>query len=180
MKKGNELAIQVHFTEETFGIYEKVQKELERNQVFQAATNVEEAYEAIKEKLSNVTLDSFLALYEKFTDFLQEGVNHVFGNLQKERELTDEELDFVSAGGIFSWIKRNWKKVLVCAVAVTVGAAIGAVTAGVGVGVLGAIGAATGLTTTASTAAVGTAMVAGAAAGAYAGAESFSKNVSWS
>lgn len=178
MTTANEFQMQVHFTDDTYGVYETVQKDLASNEAFQKATTMEEAYEAVKEKLSNVTFESFKSFYERFTDYLKGCVDNIFGDLQKERELTDGELDFVSAGGVFSWIKRNWKRVLVCALAVTVGAAVCAVTGGLAVGVIGAAGSLVGLPAATAGFVAGT-MATGVATGAGLGYKSFKDKVGW-
>lgn len=145
MTAANGLTLQINFTEETFGIYEKVRKDLEGNAAFQAATSVKEAYEAIKEKLpEHMTLDSFLVLYEDLKNYLKDGAKRIADSICQEKELSDEELDSVAGGwkwldNVASWLDKNWTKVVVATASVALGAAICALTAGAGSAIVGCI-----------------------------------------
>jgi len=92
---------------------------------------------------------------------LKANLENQFNSLMSERELTDEELEIVDGGGFFSWIKRNWKKVVVGAALAVVGVAC--VVSGVGLVAAGAAAAAAAAGPAAALVAASSASVAGIA-----------------
>ncbi len=148
---------------------DKIQEKFDADkitEIVEGAANPKEAFESIHAFYPEIEVSKL----EEQMNFVQDQLEAAFKAQDKHEtvELTENELELVSGGGFFSWIKDNWKKVVVGAAVVVVAAAATAVTLGVAGAACGAVGAVIFGTETLAAGAV-SGLCAGAAVGAAAG-----------
>ena len=99
-------------------------------ELVEAASTPKEAMEALNTFYPELEVEAL----QKQCDFVMEQVEAAMKGQENAEpmELTEEELDMVSGGGIGDWFKKNWKKVAIGA-AIVVGAAL--ICTGVGAGI---------------------------------------------
>ncbi len=99
-------------------------------EIVEAASTPKEAMEALHAFYPELEVEAL----QKQCDFVMEQVEAAMKGQENAEpmELTEEELDMVSGGGIGDWFKKNWKKVAIGA-AIVVGAAL--ICTGVGAGI---------------------------------------------
>ena len=99
-------------------------------ELVEAASTPKEAMEALNAFYPELEVEAL----QKQCDFVMEQVEAAMKGQENAEpmELTEEELDMVSGGGIGDWFKKNWKKVAIGA-AIVVGAAL--ICTGVGAGI---------------------------------------------
>ena len=99
-------------------------------EIVEAASTPKEAMEALNAFYPELEVEAL----QKQCDFVMEQVEAAMKGQENAEpmELTEEELDMVSGGGIGDWFKKNWKKVAIGA-AIVVGAAL--ICTGVGAGI---------------------------------------------
>ena len=102
-------------------------------EIVEAASTPKEALEALHAFYPELEVEKM----QEQMDFVQSQFDAAMKGQRQENaepmELTEEELDMVSGGGIGDWFKKNWKKVAVGA-AIVVGAALIATGVGAVVG----------------------------------------------
>ena len=102
-------------------------------ELVEAASTPKEAMEALHAFYPELEVEAL----QKQCDFVMGQVEAAMKGQENAEpmELTEEELDMVSGGGIGDWFKKNWKKVAIGA-AIVVGAALICTGVGAGIGAI--------------------------------------------
>ncbi len=100
------------------------------SQIVEGAANAGEAFEKLHEAYPEFEVKDL----QKQMDFIQGQFEAAYKAQKTDEavELTEEELDHVSGGGLWDWCKSNWKTIAIGA-AIVVGAAL--ICSGVGAGI---------------------------------------------
>ena len=159
----NSLSIAVNFKDDKkrqafTDAMEMLQRDADAMAAFEQATNLKEAYEALK-KYCQLSFDE----YEKLCNAYMEQLKESAAKLVEDRELNEDELDMVAGGWSWSSFWKGVATVALCAAIVVAGAATcGAVAAGVAAVASVAMG-----VSVISGAAAGVAALGGAAIGGF-------------
>ena len=103
------------------------------SEIVEAASNPVEAFTALHDFYPELEVTKL----QEQMDFIQGQVEAAVKGKDKKQvmELTEEELSCVNGGGLFSWVKDNWKAIAVGA-AIVVGSALICTGIGAGIGAL--------------------------------------------
>ena len=111
-------------------------------EIIDEAHNPKEAFENIHRFYPELEVEKM----QEQCDFIQNQVEAAFKGEESKipLELTEEELDMVAGGGLFSWISDNWRKVTTAAILGVLGGAACAVAGGYFGATFGPVGAVIG------------------------------------